>query len=89
MTNLEKLEILIIDSIKNLTGKLIESKSLTISATKKEFTGDYTLLVFPLTSLFGKSAEETGILIGEELKRNSDFIADYNVIKGFLNIYTE
>ena len=86
MTNLEKLEVLIIDSIKDLTGKLIENKSLTITPTKKEFTGDYTLLVFPFISLFGKSAEETGILIGEELKRNSDFITAYNVIKGFLNI---
>ena len=86
MNNFDKLSNLIVDAIENLTGKSVNIKSLNISATKKEFTGDYTLLVFPLSPIFGKSAEETGVMIGEELKRNSDQIVDFNIIKGFLNI---
>lgn len=54
--------------------------------TKKEFTGDYTLVVFPYTKALGKSPEETAQLIGSALQNKSKVIAAHNVIKGFLNL---
>jgi arginyl-tRNA synthetase len=54
--------------------------------TKKEFTGDFTLVVFPYTKLIGKSPEETAHVIGSDLQKNSKVISGFNVIKGFLNL---
>jgi len=73
-------------AIKSLTDQDISPDNLTLTSTRKEFEGDYTLLVFPLTKHFGKRPEEVGQLIGEEVKNNSDIVDDYNIIKGFLNL---
>lgn len=86
MSALNKLKIVISEAINNLTGHEVELDKLTISPTRKEFEGDYTLLVFPLTRFFGKKPEEVGEMIGEELKNNSLIVDDYNIIKGFLNL---
>jgi arginyl-tRNA synthetase len=86
MANLQKLTDIIVDVIEKLSDKQVNRKALNISETKKEFEGDYTLLVFPFAALFGKKPEDAGSLIGEELKKTSDIIEDFNVIKGFLNL---
>lgn len=85
MNIIEKIQLQISDIIYEATGQKIDHKSLVLSPTKKEFTGDYTLLVFPLTRYFGKSPEETGKLIGENLIGKSEFVQEFNIIKGFLN----
>jgi len=85
MNIIEKIQLQISDNIYEATGQKIDHKSLVLSPTKKEFTGDYTLLVFPLTRYFGKSPEETGKLIGENLIEKSEFVQEFNIIKGFLN----
>lgn len=85
MSALNKLKVEISKAIKSLTRQDVEVDKLTISPTRKEFEGDYTLLVFPLTRFFGKKPEEVGQMIGEELKKNSSIVEDYNIIKGFLN----
>ncbi len=85
MNIIEKIQLQISDIIYEATGQKIDHKSLVLSPTKKEFTGDYTLLVFPLTRYFGKSPEETGKLIGENLIEKSEFVEEFNIIKGFLN----
>ena len=45
-----------------------------------------TVVVFPFLKLSKKGPEQTGQEIGEYLKANEPAIADYNVIKGFLNL---
>lgn len=86
MANLQKLSDIIVDVIEKMTEKQVNRKTLNISETKKEFKGDYTLLVFPFAALFGNNPEEAGRIIGEELRKTSGIIEDYNVIKGFLNL---
>ena len=86
MSALAKLKTEIAGVIEKLTGQEVKSKSLTLTSTRKEFTGDYTLLVFPLARYFGKNPEEVGQIIGEELIKNSEVVNDYNIIKGFLNL---
>lgn len=60
---------------------------LQVAKTRKEFAGDYTLVTFPLLKLSRKSPEQTAQEIGMWLKENcAQAVADYNVIKGFLNV---
>ncbi len=58
---------------------------LLIQPTKKEFEGNITIVTFPLTRLLRKKPEEIAESIGNTLKAKA-IIADYNVVKGFLNI---
>lgn len=74
------------DAIHHLYGADIEPGTAMPSATKKEFTGDYTVVVFPFLRISRSKPEQTGEAIGAWLKENVDAVADYNVIKGFLNI---
>lgn len=62
-----------------------EQEKITLSPTKKEFVGDFTLVVFPYLRQAKKKPEEVGKEIGEMVKKEIDYISDYNVIKGFLN----
>ena len=59
---------------------------LQIQKTRKEFEGDYTLVVFPLLKASRKSPEATATEIGEYLVANTPEIKAFNVIKGFLNL---
>jgi arginyl-tRNA synthetase len=60
---------------------------LTVSITKPEFEGDYTLVLFSFVKQLKKSPEQLGKEIGELLiKNNPELFSSYNVIKGFLNL---
>ncbi len=74
------------EAIKNLYGADVESSSLQVQVTRKEFEGDYTLVVFPLLRITHASPENTGNAIGEWMKSNVSEIAGYNSVKGYLNI---
>ena len=74
------------EAIKNLYGADVDAASLQVQVTKKEFEGDYTLVVFPLLRITPASPENTGNAIGEWLKANVSEIAGYNSVKGYLNI---
>ena len=74
------------EAIKSLYGADVEQGSLQVQVTRKEFEGDYTLVVFPLLKVSHSSPENTGNAIGEWLRENVSEIAGYNCVKGFLNI---
>ena len=74
------------EAIKNIYGTEVGPESLQIQVTRKEFEGDYTLVVFPLLRISHSSPENTGNAIGEWLKANVSEISGYNSVKGFLNI---
>ena len=59
---------------------------LQIQKTRKEFEGDYTLVVFPLLRRSRKSPEATAMEMGEKLAADVPEIESFNVIKGFLNL---
>ena len=85
--NLEKeLQLLIIEAIAKLYNAEVNESQITLQKTKKEFTGNYTLVTFPLLRISKKSPEQTAQEIGETLTANSAFIESFNVIKGFLNL---
>ncbi len=63
-----------------------EAVDVTLQSTRKEFAGEFTVVTFPLTRLARKKPEEIGQELGEYLKGQLDEVADFNVIKGFLNL---
>ncbi len=75
-----------IDIFKEEFGVEISADAVTLNITKKEHTGDYTVVVFPLIKFSKKSPEQTAEILGEKLKTKTNFVAAYNVIKGFLNL---
>ena len=81
-----KLTAAVIEGIKQLYGQEVPEKMVQLQKTKKEFEGHLTLVVFPFLKMSKKGPEQTAQEIGEYLKNNEPAIADFNVIKGFLNL---
>ena len=63
-----------------------QKEMLQVQATRKEFEGDLTAVMFPLLKLSRKSPEQTGQAIGERMLANESRIESFQVIKGFLNL---
>ncbi|MDR3132488.1 MAG: arginine--tRNA ligase [Prevotellaceae bacterium] len=59
---------------------------LQLQATRREFEGDFTAMMYPLLKISKKSPEQTGEEVGSQLQRQCPEIASFNVVKGFLNI---
>lgn len=86
MNIIQNIEDGVIQGIKALYGQDITEDNITMNATRKEFKGDYTVVVFPFTRMARKKPEAIGQELGEYLKKEVDIVSDYNVIKGFLNL---
>lgn len=76
----------VVEAIQLLYNENIEPKLVQPQKTKKEFTGDLTVVVFPFIKASKKSPEQTAQEIGEYLLKNVEQIEDFNVVKGFLNL---
>ena len=74
------------EAIKAIYGADIEASTLQVQPTRKEFEGDYTLVVFPLLRTTRQSPDATGTAIGEWLSANCPEISAFNSVKGFLNL---
>jgi arginyl-tRNA synthetase len=59
---------------------------ISLSPTRKEFQGTYTFVVFPFLKISQTTPEATANQIGAYLKGNVAGVADFNVVKGFLNL---
>ena len=62
------------------------SDNIQIQKTRKEFEGDYTVVVFPLLRASKKSPEATATELGEKIVASTPEFKSFNVIKGFLNL---
>ena len=65
-------------------GQQIEN--IEIQLTRKEFEGDYTLVLFPLLKLIKAKPEQIGEVLGSYLTKHVAEVTAYNVVKGFLNL---
>ena len=92
MSIVSEIKPLIVKELMNLYGQdpiaiAFQETDLTISSTKPEFEGDYTLVLFSFVKQLKKSPEQLGNEIGDTLvKANPDIFTACNVIKGFLNL---
>jgi len=74
------------DAIKNLYKSEVTDDLIQLQETKKDFKGDFTLVVFPLLRFSKNTPEQTGENIGNYLVTNFPSVTGFNVIKGFLNL---
>ena len=76
----------VVEAIKSLYAADFSAEKIQLQKTRKEFEGDYTVVVFPFLALSKKKPEDTAQEIGEYLKNNITAISSFNVVKGFLNV---
>ena len=83
----EKIQSAVQEALKSLYGADVDEKQVQIQQTRSEFEGQLTVVVFPFLRASKKGPEQTGQELGQYLKDNlSDVVADFNVVKGFLNL---
>jgi len=73
-------------AILELYKEEIAESVINIQGTRKEFEGQATIVVFPITKISKKSPEQTATEIGEYLVAHVEDITKFNVVKGFLNL---
>ena len=73
-------------AVKELYGVEVPEKMIQLQKTRSDFEGNLTLVTFPLLKTSHKKPEDTAQEIGGYLKKNCKAIADFNVVKGFLNL---
>ena len=74
------------EAVKIIYNSEVKDDLIQIKETRKDFKGDFTLVVFPLLRFSKNTPEKTGEMIGQYLKDNFSAISGFNVIKGFLNL---
>ena len=84
----EVLRQLFIKSFKSLYGQEPPVQQVNFQKTRPEFEGDMTIVVFPFGKLAGRNPEQLANEMGAEMIKESDMIAKFNVVKGFLNLLT-
>ena len=72
--------------VKELYGAEMPEKMVQLQNTKEGFEGNLTLVVFPFLKISKKKPEDTAQEIGERLVKETSVVADFNVVKGFLNL---
>jgi len=86
----QSIETVIVEGVKKavstLYGANADNLNIIIQRTRKEFEGDFTIVVFPFLPLSKKNPEQTGNDIGEFIKKEIAEVEAFNVIKGFLNL---
>ncbi|MEM1318908.1 MAG: arginine--tRNA ligase [Bacteroidota bacterium] len=86
MNIIESIQEGIAEGVKILYQHEVPSDKVNWNMTRKEFDGDYTIVVFPYTRAAKKSPEAIGQELGAFMQERLPEVADFNVIKGFLNL---
>ena len=83
-----QLESLLVKKVKEAVKSLYEVtlESVELQPTRKEFTGDVTVVVFPMLRQLKGNPVQIGNAIGEYLKGQLEEVSGFNTIKGFLNL---
>lgn len=76
----------VVKGVRTLYGLEISPGEVTWNLTRKDFEGDYTVVVFPYTKAARKKPEEIGRELGEFLCREIPLLDRFNVVNGFLNL---
>jgi arginyl-tRNA synthetase len=76
-----------VKSIDSLYGVSLSSDQIQVNATKPEFEGDYTVVLFAFVKQLKKSPDALGAELGTHIvAENPNLFTGFNVIKGFLNL---
>lgn len=74
------------EAVKALYNVEFAAANMQVGVTRKDFEGDYTLVVFPLLRISHAAPAATGQAIGEWLVANCPEFAAFNAVQGFLNL---
>ena len=82
----QEIKRLVVEAVLETWNAPLEAEQVQVQKTRREFAGDFTVVVFPLLRYSKLSPEETGDALGSYLVQHSPWVTAYNVIKGFLNL---
>ncbi len=82
----EELQSLVSAGLKSIFAEEAEAQSIVINQTKKEFEGDYTIVLFPFVKRLKKSPKDIGDELLNYLKENSSHVTGGSLVSGFLNV---
>lgn len=74
------------NAIHKLWETEVDPSAVQVQITRKEFEGDYTVVVFPFVKTSRLAPEATGAAMGEWIVANVPEISAFNCVKGFLNL---
>ena len=65
---------------------IFSKEDIQIQETRKDFKGDWTIVIFPMLKFIEKNLQEIGAELGCHLVKELEYISDFNIVKGFLNL---
>ena len=65
---------------------ILSKKDIHIQETRKEFKGDWTIVIFPMLKLLKKDIQDIASSLGNQMVKELDYVSNYNLVKGFLNL---
>lgn len=86
MNIINTLQNAVAQSVEQLYGETSDPAKVLVNTTPSDFTGDYSVVVFPFVKISKKSPDATALEIGSLLVQNVPEISSFNVVKGFLNL---
>ncbi len=73
-------------AVTELYGEATDASKVLVNTTPPDFTGDYSVVVFPFVKMAKKSPDVVAAEIGQYLADHVAEVKAYNVVKGFLNL---
>lgn len=87
MTLAAQIKLAVADALKSLFPDAdLAQATITINQTKPEFTGDYTIVLFPFVKLLRQKPDVLGKTLGDHLVANTPLFSGYDIVSGFLNM---
>jgi arginyl-tRNA synthetase len=74
------------NAVKSIYETEVSDEDILINETRKEFTVDFTFVIFPLVKKFKKSPADIGASIGKWMLENNHHIKSHETVQGFLNL---
>lgn len=65
---------------------VIPASAITVNQTKPEFSGDYTLVLFPFLKMLRTKPDVIGNELGKYFTEHTDFVSSFDIVAGFLNL---
>ncbi len=86
MNIINTLQSAVAQAVEQLYGEVTDPSKVLVNTTPSDFTGDYSVVIFPFVKVAKKSPDVAAAEIGASLQQNVPEIKAFNVVKGFLNL---
>jgi len=86
MNIINRLQNAVAQAVEQLYGEATDPSKVLVNTIPPDFTGDYSVVIFPFVKISKKSPDAAAAEIGAFLQQNVAEITQFNVVKGFLNL---